>query len=88
MAGTGVQHLDLLSGRMDMVDTVGGRTPTRTLSARRVTAELLVDGSGAAGAGSPGTGVDPDVVIIGGSPTRNVLAVSRICRVDAQFRSS
>jgi len=48
-------------------------------AARRaaITAELLADGSGPAGAGSPGTAVDPDVVIIGASPTRNVLVVPK-----------
>ena len=48
-------------------------------AARRatITAELLVDGSGAATAGSPGTAVDPDVVIIGKPPTRNVLLVPK-----------
>ncbi|GAA1198772.1 sensor histidine kinase [Pseudonocardia alaniniphila] len=42
-----------------------------------ITAERLADGSGAAGAGSPGAAVDPDVVIIGEPPTRNVLVVPK-----------
>ncbi|GAA3042066.1 hypothetical protein GCM10010464_02340 [Pseudonocardia yunnanensis] len=48
-------------------------------AARRaaITAELLVDGSGAGTAGSPGLAVDPDVVIIGEPPTRNVLVVPK-----------
>ncbi|WP_433287408.1 sensor histidine kinase [Pseudonocardia sp. CA-142604] len=48
-------------------------------AARRaaITAERLADGSGAARAGSPGTAADPDVVIIGEPPTRNVLVVPK-----------
>jgi signal transduction histidine kinase len=48
-------------------------------AARRaaITAELLVDGSRAATAGSPGIAADPDVVIIGEPPARNVVVVPK-----------